>query len=76
MKFDKDIVIAIAICIIIVLGWTPFCRMMGWQPYSAAADAQRAAAARTQQQKQNSAPAPAAVAATNAPPAAEGLGIR
>ena len=65
MKFDKDIVIAIAICIIIVLGWNPFCRMMGWQPYSAAADAQRAAAAQAQQQqKQNPAPATATAVAT------------
>ena len=57
MKFDKDIVIAIAICIVIVLGWNPFCRMMGWEPYSAAADAQRAAAQVQARQPQTSAPA-------------------
>ena len=68
MKFDKDIVIAIAICIIIVLGWNPYCRMMGWQPYSAAADAQRAAAAQAQQQPQNPAPASSTATATAAAP--------
>ena len=54
MKFDKDIVIAIAICIVIVLGWNPFCRMMGWETYPSAA-APRTAEAGTG----SAAPAPA-----------------
>ena len=30
MKFDKETVIAIAICAVILFGWDPFCRYMGW----------------------------------------------
>lgn len=30
MKFDKETAIAVIICIIFVVGWLPFCRMMGW----------------------------------------------
>lgn len=30
MKFDKETVTIFSICIIILLGWTPFCEYMGW----------------------------------------------
>ena len=30
MKFDKDIILAIAICALILFGWEPFSRYMGW----------------------------------------------
>ncbi len=30
MKFDKDIVIGLLICALVLLGWDPFCRFMGW----------------------------------------------
>ena len=30
MKFDKDIVMAVVICAIILFGWDPLCRYMGW----------------------------------------------
>lgn len=32
MKLDKETVIVLAICIIILFGWEPFCRKMGWLP--------------------------------------------
>ncbi len=30
MKFDKDIIIGIAICAVILIGWQPLCVRMGW----------------------------------------------
>ncbi len=30
MKFDKEIVIAIAVCCVVLFGWEPFARYMGW----------------------------------------------
>jgi len=30
MKFDKDIVIGIAICAVLLFGWQPLCTYMGW----------------------------------------------
>jgi len=30
MKFDKDIVMAVVICAIVLFGWDPLCRYMGW----------------------------------------------
>ena len=32
MKFNKDIIFAVIICVIILVGWEPFCRYMGWMP--------------------------------------------
>ena len=32
MKLDKETVIVLAICIIVLFGWEPFCRKMGWLP--------------------------------------------
>ncbi|MDD2478368.1 MAG: YidC/Oxa1 family insertase periplasmic-domain containing protein [Victivallaceae bacterium] len=32
MKFDKETVIAVVLCIVFVMGWVPFCKMMGWIP--------------------------------------------
>ncbi len=30
MKFDKDIAIGVLICVLVLFGWEPFCRFMGW----------------------------------------------
>ncbi len=30
MKFDKQTLIAVAICIAVLVGWEPFCRWIGW----------------------------------------------
>ena len=30
MKFDKDIIIAVVICAIVLFGWDPLCKYMGW----------------------------------------------
>jgi YidC/Oxa1 family membrane protein insertase len=30
VKFDKETIIAFVVCVGILLGWTPFCRYMGW----------------------------------------------
>ena len=30
MKLDKETVIVLAICIIVLFGWEPFCRKLGW----------------------------------------------
>lgn len=32
MKFDKETIIVFTICIVILLGWEPFCRKVGWLP--------------------------------------------
>ncbi|MBQ9502475.1 MAG: membrane protein insertase YidC [Lentisphaeria bacterium] len=32
MKFDKDIVMAVVICAVVLFGWDPLCRYMGWTP--------------------------------------------
>lgn len=32
MKFDKETIIVVAICIAVLFGWEPFCRKMGWIP--------------------------------------------
>ena len=32
MKFDKDILIAIIICAVVLIGWDPLCKAMGWVP--------------------------------------------
>ena len=32
MKLDKETVIVLAICIVILFGWEPFCRKIGWLP--------------------------------------------
>ena len=32
MKFDKETIIVFAICMIVIFGWEPFCRKMGWMP--------------------------------------------
>ena len=45
MKFDKETAIAIAICVVILFGWDPFCRYMGWIPDPAVPAAQTAPAA-------------------------------
>lgn len=37
MKFDKETLIAFVICLVILFGWDPLCRYMGWyQPVPAA----------------------------------------
>ncbi|MCQ2380571.1 MAG: membrane protein insertase YidC [Victivallaceae bacterium] len=32
MKLDKETIVAIAICVLVMFLWNPFCRMMGWLP--------------------------------------------
>ena len=32
MKLDKETIIVLAICIVILFGWEPFCRKVGWLP--------------------------------------------
>lgn len=32
MKFDKSTLIALAICAVVLFGWEPFCRKVGWMP--------------------------------------------
>ena len=32
MKFDREIIIGIIICAVILFGWGPFARSMGWMP--------------------------------------------
>ena len=32
MKLDKESIIVLAICLIVLFGWEPFCRKMGWIP--------------------------------------------
>ena len=62
MKFDKETAIAIAICVVVLFGWDPFCRYMGWgRPAAVPAAAPAAPAAQT---------APAAPAVSPAAPAA------
>ncbi len=49
MKFDKETVVAFAICAVILFGWDPLCKYMGWfqpaEPVRAAASAAVAPAA-------------------------------
>ena len=66
MKFDRETMIGIVICAVILFGWDPFMRAMGWMP---AKDAQKTVAVQPPP-----APAPAAPVApkppTPAPPQA------
>ena len=32
MKFDREIIVGIIVCAVILFGWTPFARHMGWIP--------------------------------------------
>ena len=32
MKFDRETMIGIVICAVILFGWDPFMRAMGWMP--------------------------------------------
>lgn len=32
MKLDKETIIVLTICIVVLFGWEPFCRKMGWLP--------------------------------------------
>ena len=47
MKFDKETVIAIAICVVVLFGWDPFCRYMGWIQTPATPEARTATQATT-----------------------------
>ena len=58
MKFDKDIVMAVIICAVVLFGWEPFCRSMGWMPARPAPGA-----AQTAPQAAVKTPAPAAAPA-------------
>jgi len=37
VKFDKEMIIALIVCAIVLMGWNPFCKMMGWLPEAAPA---------------------------------------
>ena len=63
MKFDKDIVIAIAISLVIVFGWGPLCRYFGWFQEPAPV----APAVETRSETPAAPAAPAAAAQTAAP---------
>ncbi len=56
MNFDKETIIAIAICLVVLFGWTPVCRYMGWLPEPAT----------TQQQTQPT-PTPSSTPTTTIP---------
>ena len=76
MKLDKEIVIAVILCGILLFGWNPFCVYMGWMPDPKAAPAKTAPAAPVAP----AAPAPAApqtipAAAPAAPEAAPALPV-
>ena len=59
MKFDKDIVMAVVICAVVLFGWEPFCRSMGWMPAAPAKGSAQTApqAAKTAPAVRASAPA-------------------
>ena len=60
MKFDREIIIGIIVCAVILFGWGPFARSMGWMPSEKAQT----------EKVENPAPAPAAAA-----PAAPGAPV-
>ncbi len=64
MKFDRDTVIAMTICLVVLIAWEPFARWMGWMPAAKAPGAVTAPAVIPEQKA-----APAAVAGVAAVPA-------
>ncbi len=48
MKFDKEMVIAVILCGVLLFGWNPFCIYMGWVPDPNAAPAVAPAVAETE----------------------------
>ena len=65
MKFDKETLIAIAVCCVVLFGWEPFSRYMGW---SAAPVPPAAAAPAAAPQPNTEVPVPAVPAAEPAVP--------
>ncbi len=64
MKFDKETLIAILIAVLVLIGWEPFCRYMGWveKPATAKPAAAAAEPAKTAPQSQPEVKAPTPVA--------------
>ena len=40
MKFDREIIVGIIICAVILFGWGPLARSLGWMPAETQAAAQ------------------------------------
>lgn len=62
MKLDKDILIGVFICALVLFGWDPLCRYMGW-----VSEPQPAAAAQTAAPAKGSAPAATSAVDNNKP---------
>ena len=68
MKFDREIIVGIIVCGVILFGWGPFARKMGWMPSEdAPAAAQTAAKPEPVAVQPPPAPAPTQTAAKPAP---------
>jgi len=69
MKFDKDTVLMIVLCVAIVVGWKPLCNYMGWFQAAPAAENVSAAAPAVKSIVTKRAIAETAVAVTTSGPA-------